>query len=341
MPPVRRPARRARLPRSARPPCRSYLVDHGLGRRAQRVARAAAITAVTTGLSTDAGRDSDPFGFCHYSPAPGYQIAARQLLHRQPQRRRQGVPADRHRRRHPLGDHADRARPAQRRPHDPIHRSRHQLFRRLRVPVRAVLTDNGPEYIAAGFRAHLAAKASSMCDPATFTPGWLIRVRRRQVLSGLEPPRIPGRFTGPTGRNHLSVELFRRSRSMSCVRTTAPGTATAASPTPDAPAAETGQFVVMVRSCAETAGLLDDGAQVVDRQCADRPPAAVVATAERVSPGRLGRVVAPTGGADQPGGGGQSNGQAHRVGPGRSQVRGAGFYGDADQRSPASRATSR
>jgi len=51
------------------------LVDHGLGRRAQRVARAAAITAATTGLSTDAGRDTEPFGFCHYSPAPGHQVA--------------------------------------------------------------------------------------------------------------------------------------------------------------------------------------------------------------------------------------------------------------------------
>ena len=51
------------------------LVDHGLGRRAQRVARAAAITAATTGLSTDAARDVEPFGFCHYSPAPGCQVA--------------------------------------------------------------------------------------------------------------------------------------------------------------------------------------------------------------------------------------------------------------------------
>jgi transposase InsO family protein len=31
-------------------------------------------------------------------------------------------------------------------------------FRRFGVTVRAVLTDNGPEYVAAGFRAHLAAK---------------------------------------------------------------------------------------------------------------------------------------------------------------------------------------
>ena len=52
------------------------LVTHGLGRRAQRVARAAAITAATTGLSTDAARAVEPFGFCQYSPAPGCQVAA-------------------------------------------------------------------------------------------------------------------------------------------------------------------------------------------------------------------------------------------------------------------------
>ena len=67
-----------------------------------------------------------------------------QLLHRQPQRRRQGVPADRHRRRHPLGDHA--ASSSARSP--PATRSASSTtsspFRRLGVPVRAVLTDNGP-----------------------------------------------------------------------------------------------------------------------------------------------------------------------------------------------------
>jgi transposase InsO family protein len=31
-------------------------------------------------------------------------------------------------------------------------------FRRFGVPVRAVLSDNGPEYVAAGFRAHLTAE---------------------------------------------------------------------------------------------------------------------------------------------------------------------------------------
>ncbi len=49
-----------------------HLIDHGLGRRAQRFARAAAITAERTGLSTDAIRDNEPFGIYHNSPPLGH-----------------------------------------------------------------------------------------------------------------------------------------------------------------------------------------------------------------------------------------------------------------------------
>lgn len=135
-----------------------HLVDHGLGRRSQRVARAAAITAATTGLSTDAARDAEPFGFCHYSPKPGHLVAmdsfyignlkgvgkvyqltaidvatrwAIMLIVLGPVNAGHTIR---------FTDHVIRA------------------FRRLGVDVRCVLTDNGPEYIAAGFRAHLAAK---------------------------------------------------------------------------------------------------------------------------------------------------------------------------------------
>src|SRR6185437_9581292 len=38
------------------------LVAHGLGTRAKRLARAAAISAATSGLITDAARDEWPFG---------------------------------------------------------------------------------------------------------------------------------------------------------------------------------------------------------------------------------------------------------------------------------------
>jgi len=50
------------------------LVRHGLGRRAQRVAALASITAAEQGLVTDAAR-SGPFGFCHFAARPGDLVA--------------------------------------------------------------------------------------------------------------------------------------------------------------------------------------------------------------------------------------------------------------------------
>jgi transposase InsO family protein len=134
------------------------LVDHGLGRRAQRVARAAAITAATTGLSTDAARASEPFGFCHYSPAPGCQVAMDSFY---------------------VGNLKGVGKVYQLTAIDVATRwaimlivigpvtAGHTIrfidhvvrsYRRLGVGVQAVLTDNGPEWIAGGFRAHLATK---------------------------------------------------------------------------------------------------------------------------------------------------------------------------------------
>jgi transposase InsO family protein len=165
------------------------LVDHGLGRRAQRIARAAAITAATTGLSTDAARTSEPFGFCHYSPAPGWQIALDSFY---------------------VGNLKGVGKVYQLTAIDVATRwaimlivlgplnAGHTIrfvdhvitsFRRLGVPVRAVLTDNGPEYIAAGFRAHLATK-------------------------GLEHVRIP-----PRSPNHNAVcERFQGTALQECWR---------------------------------------------------------------------------------------------------------------------------
>jgi hypothetical protein len=48
-----------------------HLVAHALGKRSQRLARAAAITAATTGLLTDAARDEHLFGFCLATGGPG------------------------------------------------------------------------------------------------------------------------------------------------------------------------------------------------------------------------------------------------------------------------------
>ena len=135
-----------------------HLVDHGLGRRAQRVARAAAITAATTGLSTDTVRDVEPFGFCHYSPAPGqvvaldsfyighlkgvgkvYQLTAIDVFSRWAiMLIVLGPVTAAHTIR--FCDHVLRC------------------YRRIGIDVHAVLTDNGPEYVAKGFRAHLATK---------------------------------------------------------------------------------------------------------------------------------------------------------------------------------------
>ena len=86
-----------------------HLVDHGLGKRAQRLARAAAIAALVGGPITEAAASDELFGFCHFAARPGDLVATGQLLHREPQGRGQGVPAHRHRHRHPLGRHVGSA----------------------------------------------------------------------------------------------------------------------------------------------------------------------------------------------------------------------------------------
>jgi transposase InsO family protein len=133
------------------------LVDHGLGRRCQRIARAAAIAAATTGLITEPALDEGGFGFCHWAGRPGhlvaldsfyigklkgvgpvYQFTATDTATRWAIMlivlgRPDGAKAAR------FVDHVIRR------------------LRRLGVGMRAVLTDNGPEFIAAGFQAHLAS----------------------------------------------------------------------------------------------------------------------------------------------------------------------------------------
>jgi transposase InsO family protein len=135
-----------------------HLVAHGLGKRAQRLGRAAAITAATTGLVTEAARRDEPFGFCLASGGPGelvcvdsfyigklkgvgkvYQLTAIDVF------TRWAFVAI------VLG------------PVNATHTMRFidqvlRHYRRHGVRVRAVLSDNGPEYKAADFRAHLVAK---------------------------------------------------------------------------------------------------------------------------------------------------------------------------------------
>ena len=135
-----------------------HLVAHGLGRRGQRLARAAAIAAATTGLVTEAARDDEPYGFCLATGGPGelvcldsfyignlkgvgkvYQLSAIDVFTRWAFVMIVLGPLN--------AAHAVRF----------VERLlRH--YRRHGVKVRAVLTDGGPEYVASAFRAHLVAK---------------------------------------------------------------------------------------------------------------------------------------------------------------------------------------
>jgi transposase InsO family protein len=134
------------------------LVTHGLATRKRRLAKAAAITAATTGLSTEAAREAGPLGFCLATGGPGelvcldsfyigklkgvgkvYQLTAIDVFTRWavvmivlgPVTKQHGMRFVDHLLRH---------------------------YRRHGVVVKAVLTDNGPEYVARELQAHLAAK---------------------------------------------------------------------------------------------------------------------------------------------------------------------------------------
>ncbi len=133
------------------------LNDHELGRRRQRIARAAAL-ALLCGLVTEPVTEdgSEPFGFCHWAARPGdlvaldsfyigklkgvgkvYQLTAVDTCTRWAIVKLIIGPvttADTIR----FVDHV------------------RNVMRRLGIPVRCVLTDNGPEYKGLPFRDHLA-----------------------------------------------------------------------------------------------------------------------------------------------------------------------------------------
>jgi transposase InsO family protein len=143
-----------------------HLVAHGLGRRSQRLARAAAVAAVTTGLLTEAAREDEPFGFCLASAGPGelvcldsfyigklkgvgkvYQLSAIDVFTRWAFVAIVLGP--------PNGTMTARFI-------DQVLRA----YRRHGVRVRAILTDNGPEYIAGAFIGALAAKNITHRSPS-------------------------------------------------------------------------------------------------------------------------------------------------------------------------------
>jgi len=138
-----------------------HLVAHGLGRRSQRLARAAAITASTTGLVTEAAADEDRFGFCLATGGPGelvcldsfyigklkgvgkvYQLTAIDVFTRWAITTIVLGPVT----------HAHTMRFV-----DQLLRS----WRKHGVRVKAVLTDYGPEYVAAGFQATWRPRGSA------------------------------------------------------------------------------------------------------------------------------------------------------------------------------------
>jgi transposase InsO family protein len=139
------------------------LVDHGLATRKLRLARAAAITAATTGLVTEAGREAEPFGFCLATGGPGelccldsfyigklkgvgkvYQLTAIDVFTRWAFVAIVLGPVTAEHTIAFLG-----------------RLLRH--YRRHGISVRAVLTDNGPEYHASAFSVALAQKGLRHC----------------------------------------------------------------------------------------------------------------------------------------------------------------------------------
>lgn len=134
----------------------NLLVAHGLGRRAQRLARTAAITAMTTGLITEAAVDDEPFGFSHWAGAPGQLVSIDSFYIG----RLKGVGKV-----HQLTAVDTFCRWAVVWiVHGPVtadisiqflERIRRQ-WARLGYPIRAIVADNGPEYVATRFADALA-----------------------------------------------------------------------------------------------------------------------------------------------------------------------------------------
>ena len=173
LPPIRRPARRPglcdRQVHGAKAPGRPWAGHAGQAPGPGRRHRSG-----HDGPAHRGGPDDEPFGFCLASGGPGRAGLHRQLLHRQAQGRGQGVPAQRHRRLHPPRLRRSRRRHPRRHRVDALPRAPAAPLPAPRLKVRAVLSDNGPEYNASAFSAAVVAKGSPMCasQPArpTTTP---------------------------------------------------------------------------------------------------------------------------------------------------------------------------
>jgi transposase InsO family protein len=132
------------------------LVDHGLGHRRARVARAAAVASLA-GLITEPIAENEPFGFCHWAGAPGDLVAVDSFY---------------------IGHLKGVGKVYQLTAVDtctrwaivrivigPVNAAMTVAFidhvrrtmKRLGITVTNVLSDNGPEYVARDYKEHLAS----------------------------------------------------------------------------------------------------------------------------------------------------------------------------------------
>jgi transposase InsO family protein len=131
------------------------LVEHQLGRRAQRIARAAAFAALVGGLVTEAATDQGPFGFCHFATRPGELVAVDSFYigHLKGVGKVYQLTAIDTATRWAIIQIVLGPVTAEHTRRFIVHVQRR--FKRLGWPIENVLSDNGPEYAALRFRDRL------------------------------------------------------------------------------------------------------------------------------------------------------------------------------------------
>ena len=212
-PPPSRPPRRPGAGRSPRRPRRSTWSTHGLGTRRQRVARAAASRRPGgAGRPRPPGRPS-PWGSA-WPRRPGRAGQPGQLLHRQAQRRGrvyQLTAVDVFTRWAVVAIIVGTPTGA---PHRRFVDQVVRHWRRHGYQLRAVITDNGPEYIATGFQAPLAAKELRHVRIPARSPNHNAVVRTlprhhppRMLAAGLPPPAFHQPPPTPSRRRRLADHL--------------------------------------------------------------------------------------------------------------------------------------